>query len=114
MDGSRRSVKQGVMAAIPAVSAIIVTPQGANQDEEAGGLAPSTPGAGSLHSVASIATVTSVDISAVKPEKWWSTTLQVAVPFFLAGAGTIAAGITLGVVQVSSLLSIRMLSDKYL
>ncbi|KDR12277.1 hypothetical protein L798_13766, partial [Zootermopsis nevadensis] len=33
---------------------------------------------------------------AVTPERWWSTTLQVAVPFFLAGVGTIGAGLTLG------------------
>ncbi|XP_055390205.1 solute carrier family 41 member 1 isoform X2 [Condylostylus longicornis] len=29
-------------------------------------------------------------------EEWWHTTLQVAVPFFLAGIGTIGAGIILG------------------
>jgi hypothetical protein len=54
--------------------------------------------------VASIDTVTSTENGIIKPEKWWSTTLQVAVPFFLAGIGTIGAGLTLGVVQVSSLL----------
>jgi hypothetical protein len=64
--------------------------------------------------VTSIATVASIDRSVIKPEKWWSTTLQVAVPFFLAGIGTIGAGITLGIVQVSPLSSVRILSGNYL
>lgn len=34
-------------------------------------------------------------------EKWHSITLQVFVPFMLAGIGTIGAGIVLGNVQVS-------------
>lgn len=37
----------------------------------------------------------------LKNEKWWSVTLQVAVPFFIAGMGTIGAGIVLGKVQVN-------------
>jgi hypothetical protein len=110
MDVSLSSVTQGVISTIPVASPIIVTPQGATRDEESGSTAPSTPGAGSLNSVASIATVTSIDKSVIKPEKWWSTTLQVAVPFFLAGIGTIGAGLTLGIVQVSSLLSVFYLT----
>lgn len=104
MDVFRGSVKEAVRSTIPVVSAAIIMPQEANRDEKFWGLAPSSPGAGSLHSVASIDTVTSTENSINKPEKWWSTTLQVAVPFFLAGIGTIAAGLTLGVVQVSSLV----------
>ncbi|PNF30513.1 hypothetical protein B7P43_G09946, partial [Cryptotermes secundus] len=73
--------------------------KGANRDETFWRLTPSSPGAGSLHSVASIDTVASTENGIIKPEKWWSTTLQVAVPFFLAGIGTIGAGLTLGVVQ---------------
>ena len=98
------------MSTIPAASPIVMTSQGVTRDEESGSTAPSTPGAGSLHSVASIATAISSDKSVIKQEKWWSTTLQVAVPFFLAGVGTIGAGLTLGIVQVSSLLSIFYLT----
>lgn len=39
----------------------------------------------------------------IKQEKWWQTTIQVAIPFFIAGIGTIGAGIILGRVEVSSL-----------
>lgn len=94
------------MSTIPAAIPIIVTSQGANQDEESVSKAPSTPGGGSLHSVTSITTAISNENSVIKQEKWWITTLQVAVPFFLAGIGTIGAGLTLGIVQVSSLLSV--------
>jgi hypothetical protein len=34
------------------------------------------------------------------------------VPFFLAGIGTIGAGLTLGIVQVSSLLSVFYLTNR--
>jgi solute carrier family 41 len=34
------------------------------------------------------------------PEKSWQTLLQVAIPFFIAGLGTIGAGIILGRVEV--------------
>lgn len=37
----------------------------------------------------------------VKDEEWWRTTLQVSIPFFIAGIGTIGAGIILGRVEVS-------------
>ena len=37
----------------------------------------------------------------MKQEKWWQTTIQVAIPFFIAGIGTIGAGIILGHVEVS-------------
>lgn len=36
-----------------------------------------------------------------KHERWYQTTLQVSIPFFLAGIGTIAAGVILGHVKVS-------------
>ena len=110
MDASRNSVTQDVISTIPAASPIIVTSQDETRDEELGSTAPSTPGAGSLNSVTSIATAISSENSVVKQEKWWSTTLQVAVPFFLAGVGTIGAGLTLGIVQVSSLLSVFYLT----
>ncbi|KAG5681517.1 hypothetical protein PVAND_010943 [Polypedilum vanderplanki] len=35
----------------------------------------------------------------IKHEKWWQTTIQVAIPFFIAGIGTIGAGIILGRVE---------------
>ena len=114
MDVSRSSATEGVTSTIPAASPIIVTSQGATWDEESGFTAPSTPGAGSLNSVASIATAISSDKSDIKQEKWWSTTLQVAVPFFLAGVGTIGAGLTLGIVQVSSLFSVFYLTTDIL
>lgn len=36
----------------------------------------------------------------IKQEKWWQTTIQVSIPFFLAGIGTIGAGVILGTVEV--------------
>jgi hypothetical protein len=98
MVGSRGSVKEGMMSTISVASAAIMMPR----DEKCGGRTPSSPGAGSLHSLASIATVTSIEHGASAQERWWSTMLQVAVPFFLAGAGTIGAGLTLGYVQAST------------
>ncbi|XP_050086631.1 solute carrier family 41 member 1 isoform X3 [Anopheles aquasalis] len=35
----------------------------------------------------------------LRPEKWWQTTIQIAIPFFIAGIGTIGAGIILGRVE---------------
>ncbi|XP_052864595.1 solute carrier family 41 member 1 [Anopheles cruzii] len=35
----------------------------------------------------------------VRQEKWWQTTIQIAIPFFIAGIGTIGAGIILGRVE---------------
>lgn len=37
----------------------------------------------------------------IKEEKWWQTTLQVSIPFLIAGIGTIGAGIILGRVEVN-------------
>lgn len=37
----------------------------------------------------------------IKQEEWWKTTLQVSIPFMIAGIGTIGAGIILGRVEVS-------------
>ncbi|GLV45034.1 uncharacterized protein CBL_14393 [Carabus blaptoides fortunei] len=37
--------------------------------------------------------------SEIKVEKWWSITIQVAIPFIIAGFGTIGAGVVLGKVQ---------------
>ncbi|XP_075987039.1 solute carrier family 41 member 1-like isoform X2 [Anticarsia gemmatalis] len=34
-----------------------------------------------------------------KEERWWTTLMQVAVPFFIAGCGTIGAGLVLGTVR---------------
>ncbi|KAJ8707453.1 hypothetical protein PYW08_010705 [Mythimna loreyi] len=38
-------------------------------------------------------------LSGKKEERWWTTLMQVAVPFFIAGCGTIGAGIVLGNVR---------------
>ncbi|XP_070508132.1 solute carrier family 41 member 1 isoform X2 [Chironomus tepperi] len=35
----------------------------------------------------------------IQHEKWWQTTIQVSIPFFIAGIGTIGAGIILGRVE---------------
>ncbi|XP_055607257.1 solute carrier family 41 member 1 isoform X2 [Uranotaenia lowii] len=35
----------------------------------------------------------------IKQEAWWETTLQISIPFFIAGIGTIGAGIILGRVE---------------
>lgn len=42
-------------------------------------------------------------LTGIKQEKWWQTTIQVAIPFFLAGIGTIGAGIILGHVEVRTM-----------
>lgn len=41
-----------------------------------------------------------IKTKSVTEEKWWQTTLQVSIPFLIAGLGTIAAGIILGRVEV--------------
>ncbi|KPJ19568.1 Solute carrier family 41 member 1 [Papilio machaon] len=38
-------------------------------------------------------------LSGKKEERWWTTLMQVAVPFFIAGCGTIGAGLVLGSVR---------------
>lgn len=39
----------------------------------------------------------------IKQEEWWKTTLQVSIPFLIAGLGTIGAGLILGRVEVNFL-----------
>lgn len=41
----------------------------------------------------------------IKQEEWWKTTLQVSIPFLIAGLGTIGAGLILGRVEVGIILS---------
>lgn len=43
----------------------------------------------------------------IKQEKWTTILLQVSIPFFLAGIGTIGAGIVLGRVEVSPFVIIN-------
>lgn len=38
----------------------------------------------------------------IKQEEWWKTLYQVSIPFFIAGMGTIGAGVILGTVEVSN------------
>lgn len=45
----------------------------------------------------------SKDEQQVKEEKWWQITIQVSIPFLLAGIGTIGAGIILGNVEVKTI-----------
>ena len=40
----------------------------------------------------------------ITQEKWWQTTIQVSIPFFIAGIGTIGAGVILGRVEVGYIL----------
>ncbi|XP_029041639.1 solute carrier family 41 member 1-like isoform X1 [Osmia bicornis bicornis] len=72
-------------------------------------MSPPNPGGGSLSSGSSLVTISSVENSDPDPdfrnnsngfgnnvfrnERWYQTTLQVAVPFFIAGIGTIGAGL---------------------
>lgn len=42
------------------------------------------------------------DGAGIKQEEWWKTTLQVSIPFLIAGIGTIGAGVILGRVEVIS------------
>ncbi|XP_012265718.2 solute carrier family 41 member 1-like [Athalia rosae] len=81
-------------------------------------LSPPSPGGGSLSSGTSIVTISSItlttdpdpdypggspasenDAKLAKDEKWYTTTLQISVPFFIAGIGTIGAGLILATVQ---------------
>lgn len=86
-------------------------------DEKKGKKPASSPGGGSLSSGCSTVTISSVTNSDPDPdfpngsgglpekkpsslnEKWYQTTLQVSVPFFIAGIGTIGAGLVLAEVQ---------------
>lgn len=43
-------------------------------------------------------------MGSIKHEEWWKTTLQVSIPFLVAGIGTIGAGVILGRVEVSEAL----------
>ncbi|XP_043463801.1 solute carrier family 41 member 1 [Leptopilina heterotoma] len=88
--------------------------KGINEIEEK---CAASPGGGSLSSGCSIVTIASVSNSEPDPdypngpekhtekkhsslnEKWYETTLQVSVPFFIAGIGTIGAGLVLAEVQ---------------
>lgn len=45
-------------------------------------------------------------------EKWWHITIQVAIPFFIAGFGTIGAGIILGHVEVSCSINVVTKPDR--
>ncbi|XP_046405802.1 solute carrier family 41 member 1 [Ischnura elegans] len=64
------------------------------------GIGSTLSSGGSLATIASLATTTStMDSTIHNKEKWWSTAAQVALPFFIAGIGTIGAGIVLGTVQ---------------
>uniref|UniRef100_A0A4Y0BL06 SLC41A/MgtE integral membrane domain-containing protein n=1 Tax=Anopheles funestus TaxID=62324 RepID=A0A4Y0BL06_ANOFN len=44
----------------------------------------------------------------IRQEKWWYMTLQIAIPFFIAGVGTIGAGIILGHVEGSTPLDVDL------
>ncbi|KAG8238292.1 hypothetical protein J437_LFUL017047 [Ladona fulva] len=69
-------------------------------EEEKKSTAQSLSSGGSLATIASLATSSSNEGSShIEKEKWWSTLMQVAVPFLIAGVGTIGAGLVLGMVQ---------------
>ncbi|XP_046427028.1 solute carrier family 41 member 1-like [Neodiprion virginianus] len=97
------------------IAASLKLPFGAYSEKN--GLPPPSPGGGSLSSSSSIVTITSITNSdpdpdfpvgspgsgdkrkIVKAEKWYTTTVQISVPFFIAGIGTIGAGLVLSNVQ---------------
>lgn len=54
----------------------------------------------SMESIKSTAISDSDGPPPVEEEKWYNVTLQVFIPFMIAGVGTIGAGIVLGDVQV--------------
>lgn len=47
----------------------------------------------------------SQDEQRAKIEKWWQITIQISIPFMLAGIGTIGAGVILGNVEVRTVKS---------
>lgn len=96
------------------IATSLKTPAEAYADKN--GFTPPSPGGGSLSSGSSIVTIASITNSdpdpdfpnglpridekkCVKVEKWYMTTLQISVPFFIAGIGTIGAGLILVNVQ---------------
>lgn len=44
----------------------------------------------------------------VRSEQWWSVAVQVAIPFIIAGFGTIGAGVVLGNVQVRNEVNVYL------
>ncbi|XP_076282672.1 solute carrier family 41 member 1 isoform X1 [Lasioglossum baleicum] len=94
------------------VAAGLKTPNG---QKNKGDMSLCTLGGRSLSSGSSLVTISSVENSDTDPdfpnnpdgfdnnahrnEKWYQTTLQVAVPFFIAGIGTIGAGLVLAEVK---------------
>lgn len=62
----------------------------------------SLSGGKSMESVKSIATTSSETHPGVDEERWYALTIQIFIPFMIAGVGTIGAGIVLGEVEVSS------------
>ncbi|XP_044741602.1 solute carrier family 41 member 1-like [Chrysoperla carnea] len=97
------SSKDSIPPQRPAISIISLPFDQANQTEVA-----KTPAAESYCSAASfvsIATTSNESTEALdgkcinKSETWYSTLMQVAIPFFLAGIGTIGAGLVLERVQ---------------
>lgn len=62
----------------------------------------SLSGGKSMESVKSIATNSSEIHPGVDEERWYALTIQIFIPFMIAGVGTIGAGIVLGEVEVSS------------
>lgn len=53
-----------------------------------------------MESIKSTAISDSEGSTSVDEEKWYNITLQVFIPFMIAGIGTIGAGIVLGNVEV--------------
>lgn len=101
-------------AIVQKVAAGLKIPKGANEVDDK--KCAASPGGGSLSSGCSIVTIASVSNSEPDPdypngsdhpekkhsslnEKWYETTLQVSVPFFIAGIGTIGAGLVLAEVK---------------
>lgn len=98
-------------------AAVLKSPNGQKDKQDMSGDNLGDKGGGSLSSGSSIVTITS-SVSGIsdpndlndsndngnkldiRTEKWCYTILQVSVPFFIAGAGTIGAGYILNMVKV--------------
>lgn len=63
---------------------------------------PSTPSDDIESNDEDDSTLAAKQLALIPYEKWYHILIQVSIPFFIAGGGTIGAGVVLGTVEVSS------------